>query len=214
MSDDENRLADEMRPLTEEEIRTLTVLADKGDGKAQLRLGQSYLFEKRVPDYSRAYRYFRKAAEQDVVRAYYYLGELYYHGWGIARNLDSAIECFETAADDGDMDAEYALGMMYLYGNDALPRDMERALDYLENAANKGQPQSYNVLGTVFEEGTCVDRDPFRARQFYARGVAAGDPVALKNLTQLEIKERARGTKGWIPGEPVVEGEEEEDKDE
>ncbi|MBR7152277.1 MAG: sel1 repeat family protein [Candidatus Methanomethylophilaceae archaeon] len=213
MYDDENKLAEEMRPLTEDEMKTLTVLAEKGDGKAQLRLGQAFLFEKVVPDYSKAYRYFRKAVEQDVVRAYYYLGELYYHGWGIARNLDSAIECFETAADDGDMDAEYALGMMYLYGNDALPRDMERALDYLESAANKGQPQSYNVLGSVFDEGTCVDRDPFKARQFYARGVAAGDAVALKNLTLLEAKERANGTKGWIPGD-IVEGEEEEESEE
>ena len=213
MYDDENKLAEEMRPLTEDEMKTLTVLAEKGDGKAQLRLGQAFLFEKVVPDYSKAYRYFRKAVEQDVVRAYYYLGELYYHGWGIARNLDSAIECFETAADDGDMDAEYALGMMYLYGNDALPRDMERALDYLESAANKGQPQSNNVLGSVFDEGTCVDRDPFKARQFYARGVAAGDAVALKNLTLLEAKERANGTKGWIPGD-IVEGEEEEESEE
>ena len=64
MYDDENKLAEEMRPLTEDEMKTLTVLAEKGDGKAQLRLGQAFLFEKVVPDYSKAYRYFRKAVEQ------------------------------------------------------------------------------------------------------------------------------------------------------
>ena len=59
MYDDENKLAEEMRPLTEDEMKTLTVLVEKGDGKAQLRLGLAFLFEKVVPDYSKAYRYFR-----------------------------------------------------------------------------------------------------------------------------------------------------------
>lgn len=191
MADEKNVYA-----LTDDELREATKLADKGDAAAQQKVGAYHLLGRSRPDYSKAYRYFRKAADQDDIRSMYYLGEMYYHGWGVGKDEDRALEYFDTAADDGDRDAEYALGMIYLKG-EFVDRNVDKALDYLLKASEKGQAQSFNAIAAIYDEGTCVDRDPFKARDYYLKGMRAGDKRATVNLTLLEAKERANGTKGW-----------------
>lgn len=196
--------ANNVYALSEEELREATKLADKGDTAALQKLGTYHLLGRPRPDYSKAYRYFRKAADQDDVRSMYYLGEIYYHGWGIGKDENMALEYFDTAADDGDRDALYALGMMYLKG-DIVDRNVDKALDYLMSASEKGQTQAHNAIGAIYDEGTCVDRDPFKAREFFLKGVKAGDKRALVNMTILEAKERSNGTKGWNDEEEAPE---------
>lgn len=195
MADDSNIYA-----LNEDELREATKLADKGDADAQMKVGSYHLLGRARPDYSKAYRYFRKAADQDNIRSMYYLAEMYYHGWGVTKDEDRALELFDTAADAGDRDAEYAIGMMYLKG-DIVERNVDRALDFFLRAADKGQFQSFNAIGAIYDEGSCVDRDPFKAREYYLKGMGAGDQRALENLTILEARERSNGTKGWIEPE-------------
>ena len=52
------------------------------------------------------------AAEQGHSKALFYLGELYYFGWGVKKDLVKATDLFLAAADKGQSDAQLKMGDM------------------------------------------------------------------------------------------------------
>jgi TPR repeat protein len=77
-------------------------LADKGDPKAQFRLGCLYAFGQGVPkDYAFALRLYRLAAEQGDADAQNNLGGMYAEGMGVAPDPVEAYMWFDLAAAHG-----------------------------------------------------------------------------------------------------------------
>jgi hypothetical protein len=77
-------------------------LAERGDPKAQFRLGCLYAFGQGVPkDYAFALRLYRLAAEQGDADAQNNLGGMYAEGLGVPADPVQAYMWFELAAEHG-----------------------------------------------------------------------------------------------------------------
>ena len=67
----------------------------------------------------------------------YYLGECYANGYGTTRNLQTAIEWYNKAADEDDTKGEFALAQLYLAGN-GVEKDSITATELLLHSAAGG----------------------------------------------------------------------------
>ena len=56
-------------------------------------------------DYTKAFEWYQKAANQGDADAQYNVGYMYYQGQGVAKNFAKAIEWFKKAASQGNEDA-------------------------------------------------------------------------------------------------------------
>src|SRR5215472_807733 len=67
-------------------------------------------------DYSKAHKWFEKAAADGNTAAMINLGRLYEQGLGIAQDFGKALEWFQKAAGAGGRDATVNLGRLYERG--------------------------------------------------------------------------------------------------
>ncbi|MEJ2178976.1 MAG: SEL1-like repeat protein [Gammaproteobacteria bacterium] len=64
-----------------------------------------------------------------------------------AKHPTSTEDLFLSAAENGDKEAQFKVGLMYLYGQDGYPRDPEQALRWIKASANQ------NHVGAQFQTG-------------------------------------------------------------
>lgn len=114
--------------------------------------------------YGPAWAEFEPLATQGTAEAQYYLGELYWHGLGIDKDRQLAIEWYRKAADQGHAGAQYWLG--YIYASDKQDAmNSSRAIAWFEKAATAGHKQALAELEAA---------------------VARGDSDAMASLVRLE----------------------------
>ena len=100
--------------------RELTPLAEKGDAKAQNKLGRMYSLGQGVPNDARvAAEWFLKAAEQGVAEAQAMLGYMYLVGDGAPQSNGKAHEWLRKAAEQGQNYALSNLAFLYEEGKGA-----------------------------------------------------------------------------------------------
>jgi TPR repeat protein len=93
--------------------------------------------------------WFRKAAEQDLGWAQYYLGLAYAQGRGVSRDRRAAIEWMREAAGQGYTEALVYLGSAYLDGT-GVKRDLAQAVYWLALAARDGHaPAAARLQQTI-----------------------------------------------------------------
>lgn len=108
-------LLGELRGIFTKDIASLSLeelkqLAENGDVKAQIRLGNIYYNGNGVKqNYSEAMRWYRKLAEKGNVIAQYNLGAMYYNGYGIKRDKSEAKKWLSKSAEKGYNPAKAAL---------------------------------------------------------------------------------------------------------
>ncbi|MDP3269730.1 MAG: tetratricopeptide repeat protein [Legionella sp.] len=80
------------------------------------------------------------------------IGQMFQYGIGVAQNNDSAIIFYQNAAEQQHLGAEYNLGILYLtHAKDE--NDYQLALNWLTDAAFKGNKKSQYVLANLLREG-------------------------------------------------------------
>lgn len=131
-----------------EAIRLLTESADSGFVPAQYLLGKLLSQGEVIPkDLERAIDYLERAAGQGNPYAAYLAGKLLLTEEDI-KDILRAIKNFEIAVENGNDYAEYQLGKLYLYGRE-VERDYDKAMEYLQSAADKGNPYAKQLLHSV-----------------------------------------------------------------
>ena len=111
--------------------------------------GQAASPQEAVGKYAYAYFNFKMAASdpknEDV---HVYLGLCAARGLGCAQDYGEAFEqlTMHPAATNSFPDAEYELGLLYLYGR-GVTQDIAQAAKYLRDAASKGQRDAKALLG-------------------------------------------------------------------
>ena len=96
-----------------------------------------------------AAKYYQMAADAGNARAHWHLGLCYQNGIGVPKNMLTAQRMFLHAADDGFMEAEYAVGNFYYEGTCGFPDDEELGRKYLIRAAEKGHEQAREKLARL-----------------------------------------------------------------
>lgn len=135
-------------------------------------------------DFATAYREFRSLAERGDPRGQNGLGVLYIRGWGVAQNLDKALNLFHESARQGHRAAENNLGEMYMSGL-GVPKDYAKAFDWCWRAALKGDPDAQNNLGVMFAEGLGVKQDHTLAMYWFQKSAKQGNVEAQANVGHL-----------------------------
>ena len=87
-------------------------------------------------------------AEQGDVKAQHWLGDMYYYGKGVSKDLEEALRWYEKAAENEHAQAQYWLGRMYYYGK-GVPEDHEKASYWWKKAAENGHVGAQSRLGDI-----------------------------------------------------------------
>lgn len=80
---------------------------------------------------------YRKAAEQGDAYAQCSLGECYYYGDGVPRDLSEAEKWYRLSAKQKYVGAEFRLGDFYFFGN-GVAQDLAESLEWYRKAARQG----------------------------------------------------------------------------
>lgn len=122
--------------------RELTPLAEKGDAKAQNKLGRMYSLGQGVPKDSRAAaEWFLKAAEQGIAEAQSMLGYMYLVGDGAPQSNGKAYEWLRKAAEQGHNYAQSNLAFLYQEGR-GVDKDLVLAYTMYGLSAKNGNVEA------------------------------------------------------------------------
>ncbi|QDQ39295.1 sel1 repeat family protein [Legionella geestiana] len=149
----------------------------------------------------------RKAAWQKVLNrlynrailgesgAQFQLGQLYHYGIGVAKNRQQAIIYYQLAASQQELRAEYNLGLLYLLDPQS-KADYQTGMDWLMDAAFKGNDHAQYVLAHIAEKGfttasgeKVIPEDPERAIAMYHLAAANHYGPAEYRLAQELIQD-------------------------
>ena len=101
-----------------------------------------------------------------------------------ANDLPLAYKEFREAAENGHVDSQYNLALMYEKGIGTAKDEKEATVWYRKAAARGNTFAQYN-LAVMYENGRGTPVDYAQAHDWYRKAVAQGDPLAIGNLGML-----------------------------
>jgi hypothetical protein len=168
--------------------RQITIYkANNGDASAQYKLGGMYHFGEGVPkDYTKAVKWYGKAAEQGHIRAQFWLGRMYNFGDGVPKDYTKAVKWYTKAAEQGDVHAQLELGLMYYFGSEVfegVPQDYKEAVKWYTKAAEQRWGEEAQVIvGDMYAEGKGVTQNYQEAIRWYRKAAEQGDKEGQSKL--------------------------------
>lgn len=127
-----------------------------------------------------------ECADSGDVIACYRLGKIYLQGEIMSQNLDKA-EKYLLSAEDSEY-AQYALAKLYLQEE---KYDIQKAVNYFENCADKNHWASYQ-LGRIYLFGAKdIERDKEKAVEWFTKSANDGNEYAQDLLENMERYENA-----------------------
>ena len=157
-----------------------------GDVDAQFELGVKYFFGKDVRlDYSQAFIWFQKAAQQGHGTAQYNLAQCYEKELGVAQDYFLALYWYQKSAAQGDVDAMTNIAL-YHYLGQGTPQDYEEAVRWWEKSASLGDGKACFNLGICYRDGTGVWQDLEEAEMWLLKAEELGHPKASHTLEQMK----------------------------
>lgn len=133
----------------------------------------------------------RKAAEQGHMTAQFSLAQLYANKLG---DTQAAVEWYRKAADQGHPSAYYELGLILENGAKGVMADAEESTRLLSIAASefdvfaqKGDADSQNSLGNMYEKGQGVTKNMELAFKWYQKAAHQGHALAQLNMGRLYL---------------------------
>ena len=159
-------------------LAELRARAEKGDARAQSKLGEVFLFGKlgATINEAEAVKWFRKAAEQNEVAAQYNLGCCYAEGRGVATNYVKALKWFRKAAEQNYAPAQRNLGVCYLFGAGVATNYVE-AVKWLGRAATQNMARAQALLGNCYARGEGVATNHVEAVKWARKAAEQGDAL-------------------------------------
>lgn len=122
------------------------------------------------------------AAEQGDANYQNSLALLYLKGGdGYEKNDEKAAHWFHKAAENGSVDAQNNLGIMYLTGQ-GVEKDLKEAAVWLQKAAESGNAAAQSNLGLMYYYDEGVEKDFQQAAYWLLKSAKQGDVTAQNNL--------------------------------
>jgi len=177
-------------------LELMTSAATQGHAEAMGGVGYFYASGTAVPkDEANAVEWFRKGAEAGGAKAQLNLGKMLAEGKGTEKNEVEGVKWIKAAADQGQPDATYAMGAIYFFGDYGQAVDYVAAYPYLLKAAEAGNPEAQNTVGSMLENAQGVGLDASLAEEWYRRAAKQGHRKAQSSLGRLlgpEVEDRER----------------------
>ena len=153
--------------------------AEKGDAEAQFRLGEVYKKGKIVArDYTEAFKWFERAAEQKYDPAQLALAICYCDGTGVNRDRKKGMTLLSQLSENGMGEATKSLAFRYLIGDRGKGKDVKKAEELFEKAFEQGVlnaggnwlPMMYE--GVFGEELVDIEKELYWHRRAAEKGYA------------------------------------------
>lgn len=165
--------------------------AEQGDASAQYNLGLCYLqgigIERNVAE---AEKWLERSASQNFVSAQQVLADYYFE----VKNYSEAIPLYRRAAEGGNKDAMWALGVYYK----DVKKDPAEAVIWLRKAANRDHAAAQFELAELFRNGgRGVKKSIEEARKYYQAAANQDHVLAKGALKELEGVVLAQGYVFW-----------------
>jgi len=114
---------------------------------------------------------------------------------GVPEGLDAlrrndfatAAKELRPAAERGDPEAQYRVGLMYEFGK-GYPKDMKQALAWLRQAAGQGHVAAEVELGVLYRTGDGVPQDDAQAVSWFTKAAGQGSATAQYNVGLMYAK--------------------------
>lgn len=140
------------------------------------------------PDPAAAQQLYLKAAEGGNVEAQNRLALMHYRGeMGVAQDYPMAAQLFEQAAAQGDGNAMFNLGKLYLEGK-GVAKDAAKAVTLYKQAADQDHILALNTLGALYRTGAKDDADKAQSQQYFERSAAFGNAVGLFEMARISLE--------------------------
>ena len=130
-------------------------------------------------------KYLRPWVKKKKAWAQRVMGGMYERGLGVKQSYEMAKRLYGLAAQQGDGNAMFNLGIMYETGQ-GVEQSYERAFEYYEQAAHLGDVQAQYNSGNMYYNGQGVEKDIAQAREWWSKAAAQGHANSIKNLKILE----------------------------
>lgn len=98
----------------------------------------------------------------------------------LAGDYATALQEFRPLAEQGNVNAQFALGVMYDEGQ-GVPQDYEEAAKWWRNSAEQGDADAQFNIGFMYEFGNGVIQDKVLAHMWYNISNANGSELGAKN---------------------------------
>eukprot|EP01132_Coremiostelium_polycephalum_P000069 gene69-95_t len=169
--------------------------AEQGYAKSQYNVGFSYEHGQGVAAneaesqkwYKAAAVSYQKLAAAGDREAQYDLGCMYNEGEGVDKDPVKAVEWLEKAAQQGHVEAQYALGC--IHDEEGEKQDKHQAFEWFERAAKQGHADAQYNVGYSYKYGKGVAANEAKSQEWYKAAassyqklVEAGDREALYDL--------------------------------
>jgi TPR repeat protein len=106
------------------------------------------------------------------------------HRTGVEKNDVEALRLFRLAAEQGDEDALYNVGVFHQSGTAGVTKDEREAVKLYRLAANRGHPLAQVNLGWCLECGVGVEKNVREAVELYKAAADQGNAFALHILAE------------------------------
>lgn len=150
--------------------------AKTGDAESQNYVGALYEAGKGVEkSFKLAYYWYSKSANQNYARGQFNLAYLYFNGDGVEKDRVKCEELMIKAAQQGDTDIQYTLGLKYsLPDNNGFYYDSQKAKYWLLLAANNNHINAQEELAALY----FMEEDLERAVRWYLKAANNGNKRA------------------------------------
>lgn len=105
-------------------------------------------------DYSEAFKWYKKAAEEGFSKAMNAIGIYYINGSGVEQNYELGLEWLQRAAASGNDHSYYNLGQMYHNGIGVI-QDYEKAFEFFLKGAKADDCDCIGFVGGYYIYGYC-----------------------------------------------------------
>ncbi|RCH89030.1 hypothetical protein CU098_001475 [Rhizopus stolonifer] len=165
--------------------------ADEDHPHALHELGLAYEKEgipSVIPDLNYARELFTQAAQFGYAPSQFKLGLAYENGFlNCPVDPRRSIAWYSKAAEQGDVEAEFALSGWYLTGAEGiLPQSDKEAYLWARKAADRGNAKAEYAVGYYTETGTGTKQNLEEAKRWYMRASAQNYRRATQRLTELK----------------------------
>ena len=134
-----------------------------------------------VNNYSKAFRYCKKSAEDGNSIAQLIIGNMYHYGNGVKKDDFESLSWYKKAAEQGQNQAVIKLCEMYYYG-EGIKKNLKELLKLTRKFAEQGNSTFQYGLGSMYFNGEGVKQDFKEAIKWYKKAAEQGNHEAQSQL--------------------------------
>lgn len=158
-------------------------------GNFKRELGTSAYYK--MDNKQEAYSYFKEAAAYGDAEGQYLLGLMDLEGDGVTRNTETGLAWIKKAAEQDYTPAQNKLGFLYLSGRHGVKKDLHKSINYLTEAAEKGEMNAMLALGMVYSNYS-TPRNYELAASWYSKAREKGAGIPAEVTDPQFLKKGAR----------------------